>query len=90
MTDTSTEPRPANARWVIAVAGRDDLISVEAATITQHHATDGESVHIVGGSHHDVILTTLRDADGQIVFQAPALGIAYIRRSGAADDSPDD
>ena len=78
-TDTST---PANAQWIIAVAGHNDLISVEAATIDQHRAAENATFHSAGGSHGDVILTTLRDAAGEIVFQAPALSVAYIRRLG--------
>ena len=82
MTDTTAQAAPAkNVRWVIAVAGHGDLISVEAATIAQHRAVEENgTIHSAAGSHGDVILTTLRDADEQIVFQAPALGIAYIRR----------
>jgi len=70
MTDISAQP--GNARWVLAIAGRDEQVSVEAATITQHRAAGSD----------EVILTTLHDADGEIVFQAPALSVAYVRRCG--------
>jgi len=72
MTET---PAPANVRWVIAVAGREEQVVVEAATVENHFA--GGTIH--SGS---VALTTLLDAAGQIVFQAPTLSIAYLRRSG--------
>ena len=83
LEERASQAAPANVQWIIAVAGRNSEISVEAATITQHRAADNETIHAVGGSAGDVILTTLRDADGEIIFQAPTLSIAYIRRFGA-------
>jgi len=73
VTDT---PVQENVRWVIAVAGREEQIVVEAATV-QNHASTG-SVHSPGS----VALTTLLDAGGEIVFQAPTLSVVYLRRFG--------
>lgn len=76
MTDIAGQP-PQDVKWVIAVAGREEQIVVEAATIENQRGT---------GTHHggagDVVLTLLLDAAGQIVFQAPTLSIAYLRRFG--------
>ena len=78
-------PAPADVKWVIAVAGREEQIVVEAATVENYSAlAEARTIHsVVGGSlPGDVVLTRLLKADGQLAFQAPTLSIAYLRRYG--------
>lgn len=80
MTET---PAPADVKWVIAVAGREEQIVVEAALVTNHGAAAlSPTVYTIGSSSGDVILTSLHNAKGELMFQAPTLSIAYLRRYG--------
>lgn len=81
MTETAAET---DVKWVIALAGREEQIVVEAATIEDHSALNAASTvyHVAGGGSGDVALTVLRNAAGEIVFRAPTLSIAYLRRYG--------
>lgn len=74
MTDT---PAPADVKkWIISVLGCEGTVAVEAVTVENQWAGGG-SVHSAG----DVMMTILRDADDELVFQAPADGIAYLHRA---------
>ena len=76
MTELAEKAPLTDVKWVLAVAGQEGQIVVEAATVEDRWAGGG-SVHSAG----DVMLTYFLDADGKIVFRAPALSIAYLRRS---------
>jgi len=70
----------ASTKWQVLLAGTPGEMIVEAAAYSHEPAAqDGTAhqVHPAGG----MLLTTFRDGNGEIVFQAPAQSIAYIRRS---------
>lgn len=71
--------RPANTHWLVRVAGCDEEIAVYAAYVQTNVAAHGDTIHSVGGS--DFQVTSLKNADHKIVFQAPAMAVAYVRRA---------
>ena len=69
----------ANAHWLVRVAGCDEEIAVYAAYVQTNVAVQGDTIHSIGGS--DFQVTSLKNTDHKIVFQAPAMAVAYVRRA---------
>ncbi len=70
----------ANAHWLVRVAGCDEEVAVYAAYVQTNVATHGDTIHTLSGGS-DFQVTSLKNADHKIVFQAPAHAVVYVRRA---------
>ena len=70
--------KPVNIHWLVGVPGVAEPLVVWAAYVQTHHAANLTTTGYHQGA--DLIMTTLKDADHKIVFQAPAMALNYVRR----------
>ncbi len=80
MTADGEQAEKENATWVVGILGHEDEFVVCAATFETYSATAAAATtyHTPGD---DFLVTVLLDADGKVVFCAPAASVAYIRRA---------
>ena len=67
-----------NTHWLLSVAGQEEEILVYAAYPVYHSAA---STKQAASSVDAPALISLRDAAHKVVFQAPAMAVAYMRRA---------
>lgn len=72
--------KPVNIHWLVRVAGCDEELLVYAAYVQYHDASVPTKTTLRTASD-DVVLTTFKNADHKVVFQALAAAVVYVRRA---------